>query len=621
VFEVFLDQPRSRHLSTPVDVQAELAETNSSISMASGLVWGEHCTECAWPACYSSCSLYTPRQDLLCRRFEDGIIPVSVDMDVGDAGRGMRMGFRQWGKLEAHDQVRLSSVGNLSRVTRADEMVRGALRFNAIPFAMRRRAGHVWERLREYVRPLSDAPRPDDVFLLEAINEGKEPVPFTLTILDDGVSHRFFQHGFVLTPGYTRLLVPTSRIAVHVDLSQPVFVRIEPTVVLAGNSFVFTRVDFVRLRKPLPPRGGDSLAASAAPKVKCVIWDLDNTVWRGTLVEDGPDALQVRPEVVEIIQSLDARGILQSVASKNDAGEAQTMLERFGLAELMLYPQISWEPKSQAIGAVAQALDIGVDSVMFIDDQGFERAEVQAAHPCVRVVHAEDLVGLLDRTELEVPITVESRRRRTMYREESQRREVLAQAPSDFDAFLRSCQIELRLTPVSRANQERVYELAQRTNQLNYSGERLERNDITALIESAGPLTGVVMSASDRFGDYGIIGFVTINRASFTITNFFMSCRVQRKKLENAFFAKLLAAGCGPDVDELHIRHRATARNHPAVEVLQALGAEPAVWAAEGVDQTDEVLYTMRCSNRPAGADIVTVHDEVLGSWRQDTDR
>lgn len=135
VFEVFLDQPRSRHVSTLVDVQADLAETNSSIAMASGLVWGEHFTECAWPACYSNCSLYTPRSDLNCRRFEDGIVPVSLDMGGGDAGRGMRVSFRQWGKLEAHEEVRLSSVGNLTLVARADEMVRKALRLDA-PFSV-----------------------------------------------------------------------------------------------------------------------------------------------------------------------------------------------------------------------------------------------------------------------------------------------------------------------------------------------------------------------------------------------------------------------------------------------------------------------------------------------------
>jgi FkbH-like protein len=532
----------------------------------------------------------------------------------------MRIGFRQWGKLEAHEQVRMSPVRNLSRVTRADEMVRGALRLDAVPFAARRRAGYLWSaRLHEHVRPAGEAVAPDDVFLVEAISEGNEPVPFTLTVLDDGEGRRFFQHGFVLTPGYTRFVLPATRIAAHVDLSRKVFVRIEPTVVVPGNSFVFTQADFVRLRTLLPPRGGDSAPEAAAPKVKCVVWDLDNTVWRGTLVEDGFDALEIRPQVVEIIQTLDARGILQSVASKNDAREASAVLEQSGLAEFMLYPQISWEPKSQAIGAIAQALDIGVDTLMFVDDQPFERAEVQAAHPSVRVVDAEHLVGLLDRTELNVPVTAEGRRRRLMYREESQRREILAQAPSDFDAFLRSCQIVLRLAPVSADNQERVYELAQRTNQLNYSGERLERSDIAALVRGDSPLTGVVMGASDRFGDYGIIGFVTIDWASFTITNFFMSCRVQRKKLENAFFAKLLAAGCGPGVQELKIRHRATARNWHAVEVLQALGAEPAVRTAEGVDGTDEVLYTMACTSPPADSDIVTVHDEVLRSYKLDT--
>lgn len=123
------------------------------------------------------------------------------------------------------------------------------------------------------------------------------------------------------------------------------------------------------------------------------------------------------------------------------------------------------------------------------------------------------------------------------------------------------------------------------------------------------------MSATDRFGDYGIIGFVTVDRRDFTVTNFFMSCRVQRKMLENAFFAALLvtAGRCG--FDRLHVRHRATARNKPAVEVLQALGATPTEWPATPTE--GEVIYEMLCSGPPTGSDIVALQDDVLGSWTQ----
>ena len=78
------------------------------------------------------------------------------------------------------------------------------------------------------------------------------------------------------------------------------------------------------------------------PKVKCVVWDLDNTVWDGVLIEDGPDRLTLKPGISDVIKELDRRGILQSVASKNDYDHARPVLDRFGLAEFFLYPQISW---------------------------------------------------------------------------------------------------------------------------------------------------------------------------------------------------------------------------------------------------------------------------------------
>ena len=114
------------------------------------------------------------------------------------------------------------------------------------------------------------------------------------------------------------------------------------------------------------------------------MWDLDHTLWNGILVEDGAEQIQLRDGIVDVVKELDRRGILQSVASKNNHEDAIAALEKLGIAEYFLHPQIHWQPKSKSIGAIAEALNIGVDTLMFVDDQEFERREVASAWPEVR---------------------------------------------------------------------------------------------------------------------------------------------------------------------------------------------------------------------------------------------
>src|SRR5690625_82784 len=110
-------------------------------------------------------------------------------------------------------------------------------------------------------------------------------------------------------------------------------------------------------------------------KVKCVVWDLDNTVWDGVLLEG--EGLVVRPGIREAMETFDKRGILQSIASKNEFEPAWERLEKFGLAEFFLYPQIGWGAKSESIRKIAEELNIGLDTFAFFDDQPFERDEVE----------------------------------------------------------------------------------------------------------------------------------------------------------------------------------------------------------------------------------------------------
>src|SRR5215467_694494 len=113
--------------------------------------------------------------------------------------------------------------------------------------------------------------------------------------------------------------------------------------------------------------------------IKCVVWDLDQTLWEGVLLED--DRISLRSNVPDIIKTLDSRGIVQSIASKNDPEKALETLHELGLAEYFLHPQINWNAKSSSIKDIARLINIGVDTIAFIDDQPFERAEVNYTLP------------------------------------------------------------------------------------------------------------------------------------------------------------------------------------------------------------------------------------------------
>ena len=102
-------------------------------------------------------------------------------------------------------------------------------------------------------------------------------------------------------------------------------------------------------------------------KIKCVVWDLDNTLWDGTLVES--DNVVLKDNAENIIKTLDERGILQSISSKNDFEVAKKKLEELGLWKYFIYPQISWNSKSEALRIIQESINIGQDTIAFVDDQ------------------------------------------------------------------------------------------------------------------------------------------------------------------------------------------------------------------------------------------------------------
>ncbi|WDE02528.1 HAD-IIIC family phosphatase [Thalassomonas actiniarum] len=263
--------------------------------------------------------------------------------------------------------------------------------------------------------------------------------------------------------------------------------------------------------------------------VKCVVWDLDNTLWDGTLLEGGIKGL--RPGVLTLIKTLDQRGILQSIASKNEHRLALEQLQSLGIAEYFLCPQINWGAKSASIGRIAKTLNIGLDTFAFIDDQAFEREEVAFALPQVLCVDANELDSLAARAEF-IPrfITQDSARRRQMYMADIKRNAVEEHFEGAQDSFLASLKMKLRISHACEADLKRAEELTLRTNQLNTTGYTYSYDELNAFRQSECHHL-LVASLEDKYGTYGKIGLVLIalEQDVWVIKLLLMSCRVMTR--------------------------------------------------------------------------------------------
>lgn len=558
----------------PSEVLSAFGELRGKVIARSVLPWSEHCTECVWPTCYTTCDLYEPREDLRCRRFIDGM--VRIDSPANHDFYLLKIRFKQWGKLWAPGRLRLYSNEDAARIERRDYQIGKTLYQLPLPAPLKKSITNkrysFKKRMAQKSAPRGSAPTS---FLLECHNPQANIVPLSLTIrsLNPGATIPF-QKLIHLKPGFQRVRVGMEEIAAVLDLDSAFSIEMIPNEVPDGATLYFGMMDFVEEVQTAEVRASE-VQTSKDKKVKCVIWDLDNTLWDGILVEDGPEKLRLKPGIVEIIKELDERGILHSIASKNNPEEALQVLKRFQLDEYFLFPQISWQPKSAAVKAIAGELNIGMNTLLFVDDSDFELREVGSACPDVRVIRADQYRGLPDLEACRVPVTAEALGRRKMYQVEAARQTVATGFGQDYMAFLRHCEITLNIRPLTEANLDRVHELTQRTNQMNFSGNRYTRELLHGIL-STDYLDTYVLDCEDRFGSYGVIGFSIVDRREPRMTDLMFSCRVQSKRVEHAFLAFLIRTHIADSGKNFHANYRATERNAPSGRVFADLGMREA---------------------------------------------
>lgn len=547
------------------------------------LSWAEHCIECAAPICYSTCDLYSPTETGKCRRIENGLQPV-----LADGATGAEVRFKRWGKLEAQGNSTLLDAPRARRIEQiaglsaraAHTLGRAALRVNADPrWATASEA--FCKRLNAWLEARRDPAGPvPNLLILDAECRNQAPAELLLSIavdkarLDKAWSASQLPPpvtiALTLQPGANRLSIPLGDAAAIFECGLPFNLALAPLGEKTPHLTVFElEVVFEPVIAPPAPDAGTIAPTTAA---KLVVFDLDHTLWDGILLEG---EVRLRDGIHDLFAELDERGILISVASKNAPDDAMGKLTALGLADYLLFPQVGWLPKSRSIKTIVDTIDIGIDTVIFIDDNPFERAEVSAVHPKVEVLDDGAIASLAQHPRLQGSKTAESRTRRRMYQDAIVRTQAATSFGGDYIEFLRGCELEVTIRPDTPADVDRISELVQRTNQLNFSGRKYDRQAIAeALCDDR---LHLVIDCADRFGNYGTVGFCMAHfegeegRKRLVVDDFMLSCRVQGKFIEKALLNDLVLRADG-ELDEVFIDFRKTERNRPAQLVLEEIG-------------------------------------------------
>jgi FkbH-like protein len=324
---------------------------------------------------------------------------------------------------------------------------------------------------------------------------------------------------------------------------------------------------------------------------RLIVLDLDNTLWGGVVGETGWQGLRLggHDHVGEAfrdfqreLRTLSSRGIQLAIVSKNDEEVALKAISDH--PEMMLRKsdfvgwRINWNDKASNILQLAKELNLGLSSIVFIDDNPAERDRVASALPDVLVPdwpkHATSYVSALrelDCFQISV-LSNEDRMRKDTYIANRERQELM-QTVDSADDWLRRLDTRVRVSRVSAANIARVAQLFNKTNQLNLSTRRLSEREIFdwQLPDHRSMLT---ISVSDHFGDMGLVGIVSVeaNAASGAIVDYILSCRVMGRKVEDTLLHIATEELAQLGATTMEIRYLPTPRNRPTLEVLQKAG-------------------------------------------------
>jgi FkbH-like protein len=336
----------------------------------------------------------------------------------------------------------------------------------------------------------------------------------------------------------------------------------------------------------------DIVLRESRPAPKCVVLDCDNTLWGGVVGEDGVGGIELGSAfpgsgyqgLQKAVRALKDRGVLLAIASKNNPQEVDDVFaqhdEMVLRAEDISVWRVNWNPKSQSLREIADELNIGIDSLVMIDDSDYELAEIGNGVPEVRLLQVPDEVGLLPDLVASsglfrnMSVSAEDLSRTDMIRQESARKQ--AASAMTREEFLASLELVVDYIEVREEHVGRVAQLTNKTNQFNVTTIRRTEAEIRALLASDDHLIRAIR-VTDKFGDYGLVGAAILETGDpeWVVDTFLMSCRVLSRGIETAFIASLVTEAGQRGAKALAGRYVPTPKNVLVQDLYPRHGFHP----------------------------------------------
>lgn len=358
---------------------------------------------------------------------------------------------------------------------------------------------------------------------------------------------------------------------------------------------------------------------------KCLVCDLDNTLWGGIVGEDGPLGVKIGQgdpiseayfDFQTKIKSVKNRGILLAICSKNNQGDVEEVFKKRPDMPLKLSDfaatKINWDHKNINIKRLAQELNIGLDSLVFIDDNPVECELIKQTLPQVMTVRLppkhELMVDMIDSlVELEKIVVLEDDRKKTEQYHHRKQREELKESAGDLKKYLESLGMVISMRSAQKQDLERVHQLFTKTNQFNVTTIRYAMGDIEKFCtDKLYDLT--IVSCRDRFGDLGIIGLYLLDQKnnSYYIDSLILSCRAMGRGIEVAIMNRIKEEFKAANHERMEAKFIPTKKNVPVRSYFEEQGFE-----ARKTEEDGTTYYSLKKENcRLIDCSWITINEE-----------
>ncbi len=319
---------------------------------------------------------------------------------------------------------------------------------------------------------------------------------------------------------------------------------------------------------------------------KVIVLDCDETLWQGVCAEDGPLGIKIDPPHRALHAFMVTRqqaGILLCLCSKNQEADVFAVFEQQTdmplKREHLVSWRINWQPKSENLKSLAEELNLGLSSFIFLDDSPLECAEVRAHCPAVTTIQlpadSDRIPQFLDHIwAFDQLKTTGEDQQRTRYYQQNLQRDRWHREALTFADFLAGLELETEISAMTDSQLQRVSQLTQRTNQFNLTTIRRTEAEIRQVCES-GPFESLVVDVKDRFGDYGLVGAILFESLadSIRVDTFLLSCRALGRGVEHRMLAYLGQIATERRLESIEILYIPTPRNQIVLDFLESVGS------------------------------------------------